>query len=302
MTDSDDVSEDRGFKALFTAYPVETIAVFAPELLAERGRPSRVEPVQQELPLPDLGEPSRFLDVALLATWDDGRQTVILLVEHWSEARRVDLRRVHWYFAALALQHPQATVFPVILVTEPTTQILPSRLQSVVAGIPVLDFQVRLVQLGPADLPRLRALQNRVAALLMALAIHDALEAAVAAVTTMARLPGPLDDVHRFLPLALKLARITANDERRFRARMQQEPQMFTIFDEVKAEGKAEGLAKGKAEGLAKGKAEGVIATLRDLVAAGTLSIDTARAEIRRLIDQGVLPESMGAEAIQRLG
>ena len=298
MTDPDDVSEDRGFKALFTSYPVETITVFAPELLAEHGQPSRVEAIQQEQPLPDLGDPSRFLDVALLATWDDGSQTVILLVEHWSTARRIDLRRVHWYYAALSLQHPEATVFPVILVTEKTAQALTSRLQSVIAGVPVLDFQVRLIQLGPADLPRLRALQSLVAALLMALAIRDALEAAVAAVSTMARLPGPLDDVYRFLPLALKLAKLTSDEERRFRARMQQEPHMFTLFDEIKAEGVADGLAKGKAEG----KAEGVIATLRDLVAAGTLSIDTARAEIRRLIDQGVLPENMGAEAIQRLG
>ncbi|MBA3707713.1 MAG: hypothetical protein H0W83_02695 [Planctomycetes bacterium] len=46
MTDIGDISEDRGFKALFSSYPVETIEVFVPELLTERGRPARVEVLQ----------------------------------------------------------------------------------------------------------------------------------------------------------------------------------------------------------------------------------------------------------------
>jgi len=103
MPESGDISEDRGFKALFTSYPHETIEVFVPEVLTERGRPATVEAIQQESARPDLGEPNRFLDVALLATWADGQQTVNLLVEHWSETRKVDLRRVNWYMADFAL-------------------------------------------------------------------------------------------------------------------------------------------------------------------------------------------------------
>ena len=199
------MTEDRGFKALFTSYPLETIAVFAPELLAARGQPVSIEPVQQELPLPDLGEPSRFLDLALLATWPDGAQAVILLIEHWSEIRRIDLPRVLWYYAGLRLRHPQAGVFPVLLVTDPSAGDIPARLTDRIEDIPVLDFRVRTVRIGSGDLPRLRGLQNRVAAVLIALAIQDAVEAAVASVTAMLQAPGPLDDVRRFLPLAMKL-------------------------------------------------------------------------------------------------
>ena len=35
----DDVTEDRGLKELFTDRPLETVEVFVPELLAERGKP-----------------------------------------------------------------------------------------------------------------------------------------------------------------------------------------------------------------------------------------------------------------------
>ena len=41
MTDAGDLTEDRGFKALFSAYPRETVAVFAPELLTSAVRPRR---------------------------------------------------------------------------------------------------------------------------------------------------------------------------------------------------------------------------------------------------------------------
>jgi len=96
MSDPGKRSEDRGFKALIGAYPVEAIEVFVPELLAERGRPITADVLQQESVMPDLADPSRFLDVGLLATWADGSQSGILLVEHWSEARKIDLRRVNW--------------------------------------------------------------------------------------------------------------------------------------------------------------------------------------------------------------
>ena len=50
MSDADEVSEDRGLKELFTAYPFETVEVFVPELIAQRGRPTSIAAVQQESP------------------------------------------------------------------------------------------------------------------------------------------------------------------------------------------------------------------------------------------------------------
>jgi hypothetical protein len=294
MTASDDVSEDRGLKELFTAYPYATVEVFVPELIAERGRPTAIEALQQELPLPDLGDPSRFLDMALHCTWANGSEAIIVLVEHWSEARKVDLDRVLWYYAALRLKHPAAEVVPVILVTDRAARDIPDRLDSRVAGIQVLDFRVRVVQITSADLPRLRALQNRVAAMLMALAIRNAVDAGVAVMVAMQAAPGPLDDLRRFLPLALKLAKMTDDDEPEFRRRMREEPTMGNMLDELVNEAKAEG----KAEGEARGK----IAEIRRLVSKGRLNVDSARAEIEELIATQAIPEAIGREALNLLG
>lgn len=298
MSDADEVSEDRGLKELFTAYPFETVEVFVPELIAQRGRPASIAAVQQESPLPDLGEPSRFLDVALLCSWKDGTQAVILLVEHWSEARKVDLARVLWYYAALRLKHPGAEVFPLVLVTDRSAREVPSRLESSLAGQQILDFTVRVISIGPSDLPRLRSLQNRVAAMLQALAIQDAVEAALAVMMAMQAAPGPLDDLRRFLPLAQKLARMQDSDEPRFRRRLREEPTMGNMLDELVNEANA----KGEARGEARGEANGKIAELRRLVAKGRLTVDAARAEIEDLIATQAIPEAIGREALGKLG
>ncbi len=256
--------------------------MFVPELLAQRGRPVSISAVRQESPLPDLGEPSRFLDVALLCTWTDGFQAMILLIEHWSEARKVDLARVLWYYAALRLKHPGAEVFPLVLVTDRSAREVPSRLASSIAGQQILDFAVRVIRIGPSDLPRLRSLQNRVAAMLMALAIQDAVEAALAVMMAMQAAPGPLDDLRRFLPLAQKLARMQDSDEPRFRRRLREEPTMGNMLDELVNDAK--------------------VAEIRRLVAKGRLTVDAARAEIEELIATQAIPEAIGREALGQLG
>ena len=305
MTDPEDISEDRGFKALFSAYPQETIEVFVPELLTERGKPITVTVLQQESTLPDLGEPNRFLDVALLATWADGSQAVILLVEHWSEARKVDLRRVLWYVADLALRHPQAAVLPAILLTDPSAQAVSGSLEIVVAGQVTVALHARVTRIGASDLPRLRLFQSRVAFTLGLLAARqtDAIEVLVAYVQDMVQAPGPLDDLERFLPFAMKLAKIPESDVPRFRHRLK-ETGMINVITEMKEEAKAKAIAKAMAEGMAEGLAQAsraTVASVRRLVDRGILTREAARAELADLIETGAITRDIGQEALSLL-
>jgi len=103
MSDPRAISEDRGLKAVITSYTVEAIEVFVPELHIVRGKPVATTVLQQESALPDLAKPSRFLDVALLASWVDGSQAVILFIEHWSQARKVNRERQSIHTDALTL-------------------------------------------------------------------------------------------------------------------------------------------------------------------------------------------------------
>jgi hypothetical protein len=295
LPDPGAISEDRGFKALVTAYPVEAIDVFVPELLSERGRPVTATVLQQESALPDLAEPSRFLDVALLATWADCSQAVIMLVEHWSQVRKVDLRRVNWYVADLALRHPLAAVYPVVLVTDPGTQDVPDRWEMAVAGMTTLVLLVRVFRVTAAELPRLRSLQNRVAAVLTALAAMDAVDAVIAVVKHMARSPGPLDDVERFLPFAMKLAKMPESHRTRFKDRLK-EAGMFNPLTEIREEAEAKGRVEGQAQA-----SRAMVASIRRLMEQGVLSRETARTQLQDLMDTGAITREIGQEALSLL-
>jgi hypothetical protein len=294
MAHVDDISEDRGFKALFAGYPQETIAVLAPEVLAAYGQPRSVVALQQESLRPDLAEPARFADIALLATWEDGLQAVIVLIEHWSTARRVDLRRVHWYVADLGLQHPAAMVLPIILVTEPGEAAVPELLEHRIAGRTTVLLRVQVVRITSGEAVRLRSLHNRVAAVLSVLAVADAVEGAIQALAAMSRAPGPRDDIERFLPFVLKLARMTNSDEQRFRQRLTEEQDMGNIITEMKAEARQEGRQEGRIEMQRD--------SLRKRIQAGVLTVDAARAEVDFLGSAQVITADEARQLLSELG
>lgn len=301
----DAVSEDRGLKELFSTWPAATVETLVPELIARRGRPQRVVALAQELPLPDLGEPSRFCDIALRCEFADGSSVILVLVEHWSAARRVDLRRVLWYVAALLLRHRDSEVLPLVLVTDPSAGAVPDRLVSAPLGELVLELRVQVVRLGPADLPRLRALQNEVAALLTALACADAVEAVLEALLALRAAGVGVDDLRRFVPLAMRLARLPPERIQDLQRRLHEEPAMINVLDELWNEAQTKGMQQGLQQGLQQGRMESARATLASiqrLVARGVVSVPVARAEIEELIAAGAVPEDLGRDALQRLG
>jgi hypothetical protein len=191
---------------------------------------------------------------------------------------------VNWYVADLALRHPRAVVFPVVLVTDPSAQSVPDRWDMSVAGMTVAALRVRVFRVTNVELPRLRSLQSRVAAILTTLAVQDAVDAVIAALEHMARSPGPLDDLERFLPFAMKLARMPESDAPRFRRRLE-EAGMVNVLTEMKEEAKA----------------RGQVAEIRRLVERGVLTREAARAEIKDLIETNAIPREIGQEALSLL-
>jgi hypothetical protein len=282
------VSQDRGFKNLFETYPLETIAFFAPEIIEARGKPVSIKVlVQNEIPLVDLRWPSRFLDIALVATFADG--STIVLVEHWSDAHQVDHPRVILYAISLKIRHPEATVLPVIFVTDPKAEVT-GHWSMKVLDREVLSLDAKVVRITPADLVHLhaQAIRSRVAAALLTLAYGPGITSAVRASVAFAKAPGTIDDLKRLLPFIEDLAKLTPADKVEYKRRLIQEPTM-SIIEEWIAETKAEGVAQGKLDAIlhmvSKGRAtiDGARAEIADLVAAGTITREQAEAAVAKL-------------------
>lgn len=189
------IPQDRGFKNLFETYPKETLDYFTPDIIQARGMPVTIEVlVQNEVPLIDLRRPSRFLDIALIATFADG--STIILVEHWSDAREVDYERVALYVISLRLRHRKATILPVVFVTDPNAGNIPDRWSMSVLGVETMSLRVRIVRVTVASIPELHRLApgSRVAAALLALAYGPGIDSALRAGSAFAKAPGTIDD------------------------------------------------------------------------------------------------------------
>ena len=87
----DRMKQDPGIKRLLTAYPEQAIQVVAP-MLVPWGPPIDTVVVGQEI-IPHQTGIGGFLDVALHFSFQD-RSAVVVLVEHWSEERKVDMHRI----------------------------------------------------------------------------------------------------------------------------------------------------------------------------------------------------------------
>jgi hypothetical protein len=289
---ANEVTQDRAFKALLEEFAVEALEFFRPQVIAKRGMPISVVPVGQEILSRDLRDPSALLDVALLASWGDGHQEVILLVEHFSESRKVDLTRIAHYVTGLAMRHRRAQIqMPIVLVTDRANHMAPDGWGIEFEGRMFIELNVEIVQVSPEDQPRFIATRNKIAAVLVALTEAEAAQSVVVAMRAMLAAGYTREQVHRFLPLVQNLARMTADDIPRIRQIMSAEvPAMRTFLDEIAEESEAKGVAKG------------ALNLILSSVAKGRLSHESARADIADLVADGTVSQAQADEALARLG
>jgi hypothetical protein len=163
-----------------------------------------------------------------------------------------------------------------------------------------LALRVRVFRVTAAELPRLRSLQNRVAAMVSILAMRDAVDAVMAALEHMARSPGPPDDLKRYLPFAVKLASMPESDRPRFRRRLE-EAGMVNVITLWVEEGRAEGRAEARAEALAQ-SSRATVASIRSLMDRGVMTSEAVRVALQDLMDTGAITREIGQEALSQLG
>jgi hypothetical protein len=288
------VTQDRGFKALVFKRPLEVIEALLPKLVARRGRPVSVRLLTQELHRHDLSTPSILLDVAMVCTWADGWQEIVLLVEHHSEARKVVLIHVHQYHAELVARNHPLKVLPVVFVTDPSDRDLADTWSQEIDGTVYVSFKVELVRLGPDDTERLRQLRTIASALFLSLTNRDRIAAAVEMVTALEIVATP-DELRFYLPLGLEFARIRREDIVLVRTRFKERsPMANTVLDEWLTDAKAEG----EAAGIAKGKLDAIL----HMVAKGRATVAGARDEIEELVAAGTITREQADAALSKLG
>ncbi|MFM2089985.1 MAG: hypothetical protein RLZZ127_474 [Planctomycetota bacterium] len=282
------MAQDSSFKRLLQDHPRDTLAALAPDLETLLGVPADAQPIATEaLPL-GLAQRSRFMDVAIRYQWSSGHQAVILLVEHWSRTRSMDLRRAAHYATDLLLRHPDAAVLPIMVLCDADARTTADdRLTITVAHHPILDFRVRLIRIQSDLPPRLPGCTNPVLIVLSALLqdlppVDRALRSLRLAVAISSK------NAARWLVLIEDFATVAADETRRslLHDRLRKDRHMASVIDMFHAEGKAEG------------HAESIVQFARD----GLIPRTVAAQRLRHLHDQGAIPADLLAKALAELG
>jgi hypothetical protein len=161
------VSVDQAIKELLQIRPPDTLAFLLPEVVAARGRPVSWHFHNVQVRKKDLTRKGLVMDLNIEYRFAQGAPLLLLLVEHWSTARSVDLLRTAQYFLDLSGRFPQHEVVPVALVTEIDAMPIVDSIVRGALGREVLRFSTRVVQLSQTQAETWAQAGNLVAATLL---------------------------------------------------------------------------------------------------------------------------------------
>ena len=253
---ADQFSHDQAVKNLIKSYPEEALEFLAEDVVRAHGRPIEVEFLDTVVAKDDVAVPGpgQAMDLAIRYRFAEGNAAIMILVEHWSDAGKLDLLRTASYFLDLLRRFPDETILPIALVDDDRPRALSDTFEHQALGTLHFLFHTRIVQVPALDLERFRHTANRVALSFSPNMAGDFDRVdRVMHVAFAFRDCGDLAGFRKFFALWVVEGRLELEQQRVVKQRLK-ETDMPEIMDWFRQEG----IELGKAEGVALGKAEGM--------------------------------------------
>ncbi|MEN9353290.1 MAG: hypothetical protein RL318_615 [Fibrobacterota bacterium] len=161
------LSIDQGIKELLQLRPRDALAFLLPDVHAHRGDPIGWEFLATQVRKKDLRGKGFVMDLTIRYLFPEAASLLLVLVEHWSEARSMDLVRTAHYYLDLMERFPGEAIVPVALVTELVPRVVVDRIVGQDQEREYLRFQTRVVQLAKEEATRWIRTRNLVAGTLL---------------------------------------------------------------------------------------------------------------------------------------
>ena len=253
-------SHDQAVKNLLKEYPIEALEFLAEDVVAIHGTPASVGFLDTAVTKDDTAEqgPGMAMDLAIRYVFADGLGVLFVLVEHWSDARRLDLLRTARYYLDLCRRFPSDEILPIALVDDDRPHALTDTVTRGAIGETFLAFHTRIVQVPALDLERYRTTRNRVA-LSFTPNMHgnfDRVERVIEVAVAFQR-QDDTNGYRKFFAFWVVEGRLKVEEQITLDRRLK-EMEMPYIIQKWKQEGLEEGRAEGKAEGMERGLEEGL--------------------------------------------
>jgi hypothetical protein len=255
MPPQDAFSHDQAVKSLIKAYPIEALEFLASDVVSVHGAPVSWEFLDTAVAKDDSAEPGPGLgmDLAIRYVFGNGQGVLFVLVEHWSDAAKLDLLRTARYYLDLCRRFPHDEILPIALVDGDTPRDLSDTIQRGALGSAHLVFQTRIVQVPALQLDQFRDTANRVA-----LSFSPNMSGEFDRVDRVVRVAlefrhqGDIQGFRKFFVFWVVEARLKTTEQQAVLNRLK-EIDMPEIMDWLREEGIEIGMARGKADGLAEG-------------------------------------------------
>jgi hypothetical protein len=249
-------SHDQAVKNLIKDYPVEALEFLASDVIEALGPPTGVEFLDPAVSKDDAAEPGpgQAMDLAIRYTFERNRGVLLVLVEHWSDADKLDLLRTARYYLDLCRRFPDDEILPVALVDDDRTRDLNDAIERGALGSPYFRFQTRIIQIPSLELDRFRKTANRVALSFLPnmRGDLDPVDRVIEVALAFRALSDPMG-MRKFFALWVVEAGLQIEQERELNRKLKEMdmPEIITWWIQ-------EGLEKGRLEGREEGLEQGL--------------------------------------------
>jgi len=233
----------------------------------------------------DLRGKGYLMDLNIRYGFAEGEAVLLVLVEHWAQARNVDLVRTAHYYLDLMERFPDDEIIPVALITERKEHNVSDSIAGQGDGEEFLRFRTRVVQLAREEADRWASTSNLVANTLL-LAMGGLWDGARRLITAAEAFRNSATDteVALLFPLFVEVGKLDEEEEESIMSYLATMPKPRLL---VKMEQAAiqEGLRKGMEQGLEQGLEKGLEQGLEQGLQKGLLR--KAREDARRMLAKG---------------
>lgn len=254
------VSVDQAIKELLQIRPADTLAFLLPKVVAQRGPPCSWQFHNVQVRKKDLCRKGLVMDLNIEYRFPEGAPLLMVLVEHWSTARSVDLLRTAQYFLDLSGRFPGHEVVPVALVTEMDGPPIVDHIVRSALGKEVLRFSTWVVQLSQTQAQTWSSAGNLVAATLLTAMGGTLSRAQKLEATIHFFMNHDAEEIKLLFPLISEVGKFSHEEHAMTYKYLTQLPKpLFMTMLEDHA--KAEVMKKSHEEGLEKGLEQGIRAS-----------------------------------------
>lgn len=239
------ISLDQAIKDLISDFPADAWRFLLPDMAEKYGDPISWEVLRSETRKTDYRKKGFVMDVPILYTFEGGESvTMVVLFEHWSTSKSVDILRTARYVLDLMVRFPGHHIIPVAVVTDSEPGPVPERIQldDPMGKEPVLAFCHRVHKTAEEDLGNWRGKANVIAGGLFTLLKGELskTEKASLGMDCLEKAGLTVEDEAKIATLMLRVGKLTEEEEREVMATRIKLPEA-KIFTELRAEGMAFG-------------------------------------------------------------